>query len=195
MDSQTRNQITQLLKAGQRAEAQGLLAEVIRQYPHDEEAWLGMASLVKDPTQKRECLSRVLSINPKNKQARELLARLSAGTDADGASRPSLKRPGGGRARRRPVPMWMWYTLLGAGAFALLVFTCGGLWRAGVFDAFLPPSATPVTPTSTFPTPLPSFTPTPVTPTATLFRLPTMTSSPPATETPAETATPGTPSP
>jgi hypothetical protein len=198
MDAQTRKDIAQHLKLGKKAEARGLLADLLRHYPHDEEAWLAMAGLVENPAQKRECLSRVLAINPKNKSARQSLARLDSGEPepepaGPGSGLKRRQRPAGGRGRRAPVPRWMWQTLIGTAVVAALVFACGGFWAVGGFSLFLPPTPIPDTATSTFPTPLPSFTPTPVTPTATLFRLATATWTPLPTLT--ETATLTTPNP
>lgn len=198
VNPQTRTQIERQLKLGNTVEALVLLADVIRQYPRDEEAWLTMAGIVDDPDQKRDCLSRVLSINPKNESAWQLLAELSiesgsadlppeeAGQPAR-RERPRLRRVAP-RPRRAPVPTWMWAALVGAVVFAMLVCAIGGFWYMGGFKLIFPPTPIPDTPTGTFPTLLPSDTPTPVTPTATLFRLPTYTSTPNSTPIPSGTA-------
>src|SRR5512134_4019717 len=107
MNAEMRRLIAQHLKLGDKAEAQSVLADFLHQYPHDEEAWLAMAGLVQDPAQRRDCLARVLSINPKNKSARQLLARLSAGPDSadsapeDAGPSMGLKRPRLQRRARR----------------------------------------------------------------------------------------------
>ncbi len=61
------------LQAGQLAEAQRLLVQVIQANPRHEQAWLSLASVVPNTDQSMDCLKRVLAINPENMQARNLL--------------------------------------------------------------------------------------------------------------------------
>ncbi len=62
------------LQAGDKKRAQGLLSSIIQANPRNEMAWYWMARTVDDPERKKECLARVLAINPDNQQAaRELL--------------------------------------------------------------------------------------------------------------------------
>lgn len=65
------------IRAGKRSEALDLLARVIKDNPKSEDAWLWMASISATPTEQRECLEFVLTINPENQEARRGLAMLS----------------------------------------------------------------------------------------------------------------------
>jgi len=65
------------IQAGDRARGRTLLAQVLRLDPRHESAWLWMASLVETPERQRECLERVLAINPTNETAQRALRGLS----------------------------------------------------------------------------------------------------------------------
>jgi len=66
-----------LIKSGDKQGGQRLLAEVVTADPKNEMAWLWLTSVA--PAEKRRyCLEKVLSINPNNEQARQLLERLRA---------------------------------------------------------------------------------------------------------------------
>jgi hypothetical protein len=58
--------------------ARQLLAQVLRERPNSEMAWMMMSTVVDQADQKRDCLERVLRINPGNDAARERLAALDA---------------------------------------------------------------------------------------------------------------------
>src|SRR5262245_12069750 len=66
------------LKAGDRAGARDLLAQVIRLNPSDERAWLWLSGAVETDDERRRCLERVLQINPQNAAAQRGLAALTA---------------------------------------------------------------------------------------------------------------------
>jgi hypothetical protein len=70
-----------------RPEARRLLGLFIKQDPNHEKAWLWMASVLDDPEQQRECLMRVLSLNPNNPNARAGLAYIN--------DRPKIYMPQG----------------------------------------------------------------------------------------------------
>ncbi len=62
------------VQAGDKKRGQGLLSSIIQSNPRNELAWYWMVKAVEDPERKKECLGRVLAINPDNQQAaRELL--------------------------------------------------------------------------------------------------------------------------
>jgi hypothetical protein len=63
---------------GDRETARQLLAQALREQPNSEMAWMMMSTLVDQPDRKRDCLERVLRINPRNDAARERLAELEA---------------------------------------------------------------------------------------------------------------------
>lgn len=64
------------IKAGHRAKARAVLPEVVRRRPNDLAAWLWMSSAVDADEERRECLEKVLSIDPANPHAKEGLLRL-----------------------------------------------------------------------------------------------------------------------
>lgn len=67
-----------LIKAGDTEKAKQLLADIIRQNPRDENAWLWMTRCVGSEKEKRFCFGQVLKINPQNKHAIEGIKRLDS---------------------------------------------------------------------------------------------------------------------
>lgn len=64
------------IRSGDKETGQRLLAEVIRNDPHNETAWLWMSSAIDSDDHRRYCLERVLAINPQNQTARQELETL-----------------------------------------------------------------------------------------------------------------------
>ncbi|HEY1013601.1 MAG TPA: hypothetical protein VGE07_12900, partial [Herpetosiphonaceae bacterium] len=64
-------------KAGQRDTARGLFQAVLRDNPRSEVAWLWLSGLLDDPARQRDCLQRVLALNPANEAARRGMERLA----------------------------------------------------------------------------------------------------------------------
>jgi len=65
------------VKAGQCTRARALLKEVLRQRPRDITAWLWLSGAVGTDDERRQCLERVLEIEPNNPHAKKGLQRLS----------------------------------------------------------------------------------------------------------------------
>lgn len=65
------------IKAGNLPNARTLLSKFIRHNPNSERAWLLMSLTVAEPAQQRDCLQRVLLINPFNADAQSRLAQLN----------------------------------------------------------------------------------------------------------------------
>lgn len=63
-------------ETGDRRGAARHFVDILRQDPNAEKAWWLLASCVDTPEQKRECLQRVLEINPWNEEARDALEQL-----------------------------------------------------------------------------------------------------------------------
>lgn len=63
-------------KKGNKPEAQRLLAQAVGQDPNNSSAWYCLAIALDDPVRKKECLRRVLALNPRHERASALLARL-----------------------------------------------------------------------------------------------------------------------
>jgi hypothetical protein len=66
----------QAIRSGDKETGQRLLAEVIRNDPRNETAWLWMSSVIETDEHRRDCLERVLAINPHNETARQGLEAL-----------------------------------------------------------------------------------------------------------------------
>lgn len=71
-------QAVQLAQAGQREEANRLLQQVVRSDPHNEVAWLWLASVANDQDEYLRSLHEVLRINPNNQRALTLMADFRA---------------------------------------------------------------------------------------------------------------------
>jgi hypothetical protein len=82
-------QAVQAIRAGDKELGRRLLAAVLRDDPHNARAWLWLSSAVDSAEQQRDCLVRVLTIDPRNQSAHTRLARLHAG----GSSLPSQSAP------------------------------------------------------------------------------------------------------
>ena len=80
-------------KAGQRDEARALLQQSIRLDPRSEAAWLWLASVARDPEERRFSLEKLLEINPNNETALKALG----GSPADASP---IRRIGGEGTKR-----------------------------------------------------------------------------------------------
>jgi len=76
-------------KAGQRAAARDFLTQVIALNARNELAWLWMSAIVDTPEQRRDCLVRVLLINPSNEAAQRGIAAL----EVQNKPAPSMPEP------------------------------------------------------------------------------------------------------
>jgi hypothetical protein len=85
------NRAIDAARSGNHPVARQLLADVLRHEPRNETAWLWMAGVAGDDARRRECLERVLAINPHNQAARRGLGQLQP-PPADPTS-PSAARP------------------------------------------------------------------------------------------------------
>ncbi|MCB8946347.1 MAG: hypothetical protein H6658_21595 [Ardenticatenaceae bacterium] len=63
-------------EAGKRAAAQQIYEQILEEDETAEEAWLGLAALAEDETERKKLYVHVLSLNPDNKEALRELARL-----------------------------------------------------------------------------------------------------------------------
>jgi hypothetical protein len=60
-------------KNGDKNRAQGYLKQVLTENPNDVDGWLVLAAILENAEKKRQCLNRVLTIDPANQIAREEL--------------------------------------------------------------------------------------------------------------------------
>lgn len=74
------NQAQAALLSGDLTRARGHLAQVIQQEPLNVLAWLMLSEVVHEPERQRECLQRVLALEPQNQTAQKRLAALDQPT-------------------------------------------------------------------------------------------------------------------
>jgi hypothetical protein len=70
------------IQFGNRETGKRLLAQVLHAAPQNIQAWIWMSEVVDTDEQRRECLRRVLALDPQNHAARATLARLANTSDA-----------------------------------------------------------------------------------------------------------------
>lgn len=63
---------------GNRELARKYLQEILASHPNDEAAWMLLARVAEEPERKIECYTRVLTINPRNEEAKLALTRTRA---------------------------------------------------------------------------------------------------------------------
>lgn len=71
-------------KAGDRAGAAVLFAQVVRSEPENEAAWLWLGASIDDLDKKRFCLQQALNLNPDNQDVRRALEKLNASPEPPG---------------------------------------------------------------------------------------------------------------
>lgn len=69
-------------QSGNKAIARHILEQVIDQDPQNELAWIWLASVVSTVDERRNCLQKVLEVNPKNERAKQALTQLQRATPA-----------------------------------------------------------------------------------------------------------------
>lgn len=77
-----------LIRAGKRRAARKILKPLLERHPRSERTWLLFSYAVLDPNIQRDCLRRVLDINPNNAEARRRLEELNAQASAPAAAQP-----------------------------------------------------------------------------------------------------------
>lgn len=77
-----------LLRQGYKTQAQTRLARLLKQEFHNEQAWWLLAQAQDDPKRRRDCLERVLALNPQNEAARQMLANLNTPAAPPAAATP-----------------------------------------------------------------------------------------------------------
>jgi hypothetical protein len=96
-----------------------LLAQAVQQDLHNEQAWLWLGSAADTDEQRRQCLGRVLAINPGNKIAQRGVARRSGAGSLPSARAAVPVSTAAPPAARRGSGLWM----IAAGV-ALLASLC-----------------------------------------------------------------------
>jgi hypothetical protein len=88
--------------SGDNRRAQGYLKQVLTENPNEAEGWLVLAAILEDPEKKRQCLNRVLALEPTNQIAREELLGMDR---AAFSSRPAAE-PEIASAPLKPSQAW-----------------------------------------------------------------------------------------
>lgn len=119
------NQIAELIKVGDKAQARQLLLNALRQDRGSEQAWLFLAACATNRTEFEQSLLQVLKINPLNAQAIELLQKnkitlpkeVKAALKRQKRAKKAIK---GGRRSSRTLLLLVLVVLIIAGGFFLL---------------------------------------------------------------------------
>jgi tetratricopeptide (TPR) repeat protein len=77
-------------RAGQKREAQFLLAEALQENPNDEYAWFLLGNLVDSPEKRMAYLNKALAINPHNEKARQQLTHIQRQAMAEAEAEPVI---------------------------------------------------------------------------------------------------------
>ncbi len=94
-------------KHGDKNKAIGFLKQVLNANPNDVDAWLVLAAVMDDPERKRQCLNRVLTLDPVNMMARDELLemdRAAMGGAAPFKPEPLDQTQGRSAPVSKPVP-------------------------------------------------------------------------------------------
>ncbi len=75
-EKQLLQQAIQAIQNGDKKTGEKLLIQILNANPKHETAWMWMSTTVDDPELRRECLEKVLEINPKNEAAHKYLYKL-----------------------------------------------------------------------------------------------------------------------
>jgi len=88
-----------------------ILTPIIRQNPESEDAWFLLSFALQDPQHKRECLERVVLINPNNTRAQERLAKLTGKQDYQAWTKTPGDAPMPPRSKNRKRFRWFTYPI------------------------------------------------------------------------------------
>jgi hypothetical protein len=96
-------------REGRQTEAQALLQQAVQANPRSEQGWLWMSAVVETDDERRTCLERVLTINPRNQTAKiGLESLISPQSLGDGVERyvpiPRSALPGATASRPAAAP-------------------------------------------------------------------------------------------
>lgn len=89
---------------GDKPKAIELVRQALTTNPNDVEAWLVLAAVVDDPQRRRQCLNRVLTIDPTNQIARDELLDMDRGYMSAAPSQPVAESVSTVQAQPEPVP-------------------------------------------------------------------------------------------
>jgi len=107
------------IQAGELEKGKQILAQVLKQNPRDENAWLWLALSVTDREQERYCFERVLKINPQNQFAIEGLRRLDNPVSPPTQPKVEQQKP---VEEGRPSDVILTLAIVGIGLFLVALF-------------------------------------------------------------------------
>ncbi|MCX6070047.1 MAG: hypothetical protein NTU91_04175 [Chloroflexi bacterium] len=95
-----------LIRTGRSSEARPILARHLQQHPESEQGWLLLSMVLRERSQRIDCLERVLKINPENGLARERLSQMQSARPAAPAtpSQPQPAAAAGQKPQAQPKP-------------------------------------------------------------------------------------------
>ncbi|WP_054537414.1 hypothetical protein [Herpetosiphon geysericola] len=96
------NQAQAALLSGDLARARSQLALVIQQEPNNVLAWLMLSEVVQQPERQRECLQRVLALEPHNQTAQKRLAAIDQ--PAIAPAKPAIAPSAVQKLNQQPQP-------------------------------------------------------------------------------------------
>lgn len=118
-------------KAGNLDEARKIFIATVKAEPNNENAWGWLYQVAKNDNEKIECLKKMLTINPGNKKAKELLDDLLAPPFMMATSptnptpqRPVAHPPDANANKLSETPKQQKNLLIGIGSFILVCFIC-----------------------------------------------------------------------
>jgi hypothetical protein len=117
------NQGKEAIRAGDKGAARSLFEQVVVRDQNSEQGWFWLAAAVDDINEKRTCLGNVLTINPNNERARNLLAQLQSALTSQ--ERAALTATSGGTNRN------MLYLAAALGVVAVLFLLVAALSMSG----------------------------------------------------------------
>jgi hypothetical protein len=109
------------LQSGDRGTARRLLAAALRADPQNVQAWLSMIEVVDTDEQRRECLQRVLAIEPDNQAARAGLVQLEKQASRGRSRQSEVLTVGPRRGAGMPLPQQRYLRLAGGLSLTLLL--------------------------------------------------------------------------
>jgi hypothetical protein len=97
---------TQMVKNGRLDLARDTLMQYLIKNPNSEQAWLLMSYVLPDPAKQKDCLERVLKINPNNTVAQSKLAHLlGRRTEELFKRKPEPPPPAASKPEPEPIPV------------------------------------------------------------------------------------------
>jgi hypothetical protein len=102
MSEETLTQAVQLIKDGEKQKAQKILSQYLADNRESEQGWLLLTLCMENEEKKRFCLNKALEINPNNKLALNMVAKL----DEDSGSYPPIDKLVSPKDATLQVPFW-----------------------------------------------------------------------------------------